>query len=182
MLLNSNNNNLQWYNLLVRFIQIGLLITHVKSYHVSYQPDETIIKPCRSGTAHCMFGDCTKIWLRKNKHIDIIIECQCWPNYSGDWCNIYPPDHKSLKLILNTEITNKNKITPIINAKHALRTTSTTTTTLQDDDIWHEQNLQYVGNLIAQHRESMEDRLKKKFLVFHSSLTDNQENQSVNVQ
>ncbi|CAH8583273.1 unnamed protein product [Schistosoma bovis] len=162
------NQKLHWYNLLLYVVEIGLLI-NAKPYHVSYKPDETIIKPCRSGTAHCMFGDCTKIWLRKNKHVDIIIECQCWPGYSGDWCNIYPSEHKHWDGLLRTE--DKDEITPIINAKH-----TTPYTTL---DIWHEQSLQYAGYLVNKHRESIEDRLKNKFLVFHNSLSNNLGNNNV---
>ncbi|CAH8585536.1 unnamed protein product [Schistosoma rodhaini] len=155
---------LHWYHLLLCIVQTGLL-TNAKPYHVSYEPDETIIKPCRSGTAHCMFGDCTKIWLRKKKHVDIIIECQCWTGYSGEWCNIYPPEHKHWEGLLRTK--GKDEITPVINTKQ---------TPLTITDIWHEQSLQYAGYLVDKHRESIADRLKNKFLVFHNSLSPNHEN------
>ncbi|KAK4470901.1 hypothetical protein MN116_006412 [Schistosoma mekongi] len=155
--------SLQLYGLLLCIIEIGLL-TNAKPHQLPYKPDETIIKPCRSGTAHCMFGDCTKIWLRKNKHVDIIIECQCWPGYSGDWCNVYPPERMPWKSLIRTE--GKDEITPIVNAKQTLRASL---------DVWHEQNLQCAGYLVDKHRESIADRLKNKFIIFHNSMKKDQE-------
>nr|CAH8858013.1 unnamed protein product [Trichobilharzia regenti] len=49
---------------LLMLIHIGIL-TETSVVPIAYIPDETIVKPCRSGTADCMFGDCKKIWMRK---------------------------------------------------------------------------------------------------------------------
>ncbi|CAH8595103.1 unnamed protein product [Heterobilharzia americana] len=159
------NCEIHWFTLLLAFNEIGIL-TGANPLSSEYKPDETIIKPCRSGTADCMFGDCTKIWLRKGKEKRIIIQCQCWPGYTGDWCNIYPPERMPWKGLLHTE--GKDEITPVIENRRKFRSSL---------DTWNELILQYAGYLVDDKNESATKRLINRFIIYQNSFTaDNNDN------
>ncbi|VDQ01946.1 unnamed protein product [Trichobilharzia regenti] len=119
-----------------------------------------------------MFGDCKKIWMRKGKQRHIIIQCHCWPGYSGDWCNIYPPERMPWRGLLRTE--GKDEITPVIQGRRKFRSLL---------DTWNELNLQYAGflirNDIIDSNITATDRLLNRFILFEKSLSD-KEGKTVN--